>query len=130
MPRREEPRRPPLVQGIRGRGLMTTRLLVLAALVAAALALAPAAQAATFTVTDGSSDAGPGTLRQAIDDANTTPGTDTIEFATSAITVTTTLDPIVDPVTVDGGGSTVVREDPAYTGPLLSFQAGSAGSTL
>lgn len=39
----------------------------------------PAISAATFTVTT-TSDAGPGSLRQAILDANSTPGPDTIEF--------------------------------------------------
>ncbi len=45
----------------------------------AALATAPLA-AATFTVTN-TDDSGPGSLRQAIDDANATPGADTIAFA-------------------------------------------------
>jgi small-conductance mechanosensitive channel len=62
--------------------------------------------ASTFTVTN-TNDAGPGSLRQAIDDANAAPGADTIVFAIPGAGVHTitpqSLLPIVnEAVTIDG----------------------------
>lgn len=62
--------------------------------------------ATTFTVTN-VGDSGPGTLRQAIFDANANPGTDTIAFnilgaGVQTISPTTALPVIVDPVIIDG----------------------------
>jgi hypothetical protein len=67
---------------------------------------ASAAGAATFTVTN-TSDSGAGSLRQAILDANTSPGLDTIAFAipgsgVQTITPATSLPNITDPVVLDG----------------------------
>lgn len=60
--------------------------------------------AASFIVTD-LADAGPGTLRQAILDANTTPGDDTISFTTNGtITLVTELPAITDNTTITGPG--------------------------
>lgn len=75
-------------------------------LLAAVLGLALATtQAATFTVavTD---DSGPGSLRQAILDANVTPGDDTIVFTTKGtIVLSSPLPSISDNTTVTGPGA-------------------------
>lgn len=91
-------------------------LSALAALFALNLALGQATQAAglplsTFTV-DNTNDAGPGSLRQALLEANTTPGADTIEI--SALGVVTLLSPlptISDSVTVQGPGADLFAVD-------------------
>ena len=71
------------------------------------IGLAGPAGAATFTVTvDGS--IGPGTLGQAILDANASPGADTIDFApgvTGMILLTTDLPDITESLTITGPGS-------------------------
>lgn len=83
-------------------------------------AFRPTAHAATFTVTT-TADSGPGSLRQAILDANANPGPDTITFAIGATGSQQTIQPtsalpiITDPVTIDGwsqGGG-------GYAGPPL-----------
>ncbi|MEJ2861551.1 hypothetical protein [Actinomycetospora flava] len=106
----------------------TGRLIAAGALVvgvgAAAGALVPALAApgaATYTVTT-VADAGPGSLRQAITDANDSGGTDRIEFAIPGagprtIAVDSPLPEITDPVTVDG-----------YTQPGATPNTRSAGS--
>jgi uncharacterized repeat protein (TIGR01451 family) len=68
--------------------------------------LEPAAWAATYTVTT-TNDSGAGSLRQAILDANTTPGMDTIAFnigggGPQTIAPLSALPNISDPVTIDG----------------------------
>ncbi len=83
--------------------------LVLALGVAAASALgpgAPRAYAASFSVTN-TNDSGPGSLRQAILDANGSPGLDTISFnlvgsSGRTIALDSALPLITDPVTIDG----------------------------
>ncbi|MBK8990035.1 MAG: carboxypeptidase regulatory-like domain-containing protein [Chloroflexi bacterium] len=87
------------------------------------------AHATTYTVTT-TADSGPGSLRQAILDANANPGADTITFAIGApgsqqtIQPTTALPTITGPVTIDGwsqGGS-------GYTGPpLIELNGALAG---
>ena len=76
--------------------------------VAGALVLAPQAGAAmTFTVAN-TSDAGAGSLRQAVDDANNNAGADVIVFdagATGTITLTTGDISITDDVTITGLGA-------------------------
>ena len=74
-------------------------------LASAALALSPA-YAATFSVTT-TADSGKGSLRQALLDANATPGADTIAFAIPGsgeqrIALKTELPAITDVVTIDG----------------------------
>ncbi len=96
---------------------------------AAALLLTLNATAATFTVTT-VADSGPGSLRQAILDANVNPGPDTIVFALGdvgtpqTIQPTTALPTIADPVTIDGwsqGGA-------GFTGPpLIELNGALAG---
>src|SRR5690242_13711132 len=75
---------------------------------AIALSMASPAEsrAATFLVVT-TADAGPGSLRQAISDANAMAGTDTIAFVIPAvgvprITLASALPTITDPVTIDG----------------------------
>ena len=69
-------------------------------------ALAAIGTADTYTVTS-TGDSGPGTLRQAILDANAHPGADTIEFniagsGVHTISPASALPAITDPVTIDG----------------------------
>ncbi len=103
---------------------------ILVALVAALAGLtASAARAgATFTVTN-TNDSGPGSLRQAILDANASPGKDTIAFALPGpglIFPATELPVVTDPVVIDG------TTQSGYTGtPLVVLFGGldpSAGS--
>lgn len=75
--------------------------------VAVAIALVSAApvQATSFSVTT-TSDSGPGSLRQAILDANAVPGADTITFAvTGTITLGSSLPTVTDALTIDGPGA-------------------------
>jgi hypothetical protein len=82
-----------------------------AAALFAAIAIAPVLPAAQFTVTS-TADAGPGTLRQAIDDANAAPGSDVISFAIPEgdctpggiceIAVASDLPDVTDGVVIDG----------------------------
>ena len=81
-----------------------------------------------FTVTT-TADSGPGSLRQAILDANANPATDTISFAIPGTGVHTIaplspLPTIADPVAIDGA------TQPGYTGtPLIELNGTSAGAT-
>jgi hypothetical protein len=104
--------------------------------------------AATFTVTN-TSDSGAGSLRQAILDANATPGLDTIAFGipgsgVQTIAIGSNLE-VTDPVLIDGysqpGSSPntlAVGDDAAIlividggtTGPVLALEVGSGGSTV
>ena len=85
---------------------------------------------ATFTVTT-SADIGPGSLREAILEANGHPGSDTIAFAIGdpgsqhVIEPASALPVISDPVLLDGWS----QGGPAYAGsPLVEIRGGSAGS--
>ncbi|NCC36749.1 MAG: hypothetical protein EOM24_32760, partial [Chloroflexia bacterium] len=90
----------------------------------------PLLPTSTLVVTT-TADSGPGSLRQAILDANANPGADTITFAIGAsgsqqtIQPTTALPTITNPVTIDGwsqGGS-------SYTGPpLIELNGALAGN--
>jgi hypothetical protein len=82
------------------------KILALAVLLASLLAASPVHASTTFTVTN-TNDDGAGSLRQAILDANATPGTDAINFAipgtgVQTIAPATALPTITDPVTIDG----------------------------
>lgn len=75
-----------------------------------ALAAGPPAQAATFNVTT-LGDSGPGTLRQAIEDANGAAGADTVTFQaglTGTITLTSGQLEITDSLDVQGPGAAVI----------------------
>src|SRR2546426_1625985 len=76
--------------------------------------LEPTARAATFTVTN-TANTGAGSLRQAIIDANNSPGVDTIQFNITGggfqtIAPTSALTAIADPVILDG------TTQPGYSG--------------
>lgn len=82
--------------------------------------LATAIPAATFTVTT-TSDTGPGSLRQAILDANASPGQDTVGFeipgtSVNVITLSSPLPTVTDPLLIDG------TTQPGYAGtPLIEI---------
>jgi hypothetical protein len=126
------------------------------ALAASCLAAAAIAPAATFTVTN-TNDSGAGSLRQAITDANTSVGADTIDFAipgsgVQTIAPATALPPFTSPVTIEGfsqAGSSantngpglpdnsvhLIEIDGTNTGfglgtGVIAFTAGSGGSTV
>jgi hypothetical protein len=80
------------------------------AIAASALLVAGSASAATFPVSN-LNDAGPGTLRQAVADANAAAGADTIVFQaglSGTITLTSGEIPINDDLTINGPGSGVL----------------------
>ena len=83
----------------------------------------------TFTVTN-TNASGPGSLRQAILDANANPGADTINFnigsGAKTIALVSDLPTITDPVTIDG------TTQPGFAGtPLIEIQgAGFSGNGL
>jgi hypothetical protein len=85
------------------------------------------ASATTYTVTN-TADSGAGSLRQAITDANTNGGTDTIAFnipgsGVHTIDVPTALPTITSPVIIDG------TTQPGYVGsPVIELNGASAGS--
>lgn len=95
---------------------MRSKLIVATAL---AICLGSRIDAATFTVTS-NDDSGPGTLRQAIIDANATAEADTIAFALVAaptISLHSELPVITQPLTVDGTtqpGSPLVHISSSY----------------
>jgi hypothetical protein len=86
---------------------ITRRVLTLAiTAVSCAFICAAVTQASTFTVTN-TNPSGPGSLAQAIFDANANPGADTITFnipgnGVHTIAPTSSLPTITDPVTIDG----------------------------
>jgi len=92
--------------------------------------------AATFTVTNPviGINTGPGTLHQAILDANANPGRDQIVFAVAFATTDPSLPPITDAVDIDGtfeGSDADVIPSGAIEGVVLfRFSAGSSTSTL
>ena len=99
------------------------------------LTFATSLPAAVFTVVN-TDDAGAGSLRQAILDANANIGPDSIEFAITNLTTTispaSALPTITDPVTIDGytqSGAAVNTSANAFNGVLPVHLAGnSAGS--
>jgi hypothetical protein len=91
-----------------------------------------AGYANTFTVTV-SDDSGPGTLRQALTDANLLPGPHLVQFnlAGNSITVNASLPAIAVRVRLDGGGAQVLgMNNISNYQPIIHFVAGSEGSTL
>ena len=99
---------------------MVRRVGVLVLVVVAFAAAAGAARAAVLTVTS-TADSGAGTLRQAILDANASPGADTIDFDISGDGVHTIaplspLPAITDPVAIDGYSQPGAGTNTATTG--------------
>ena len=83
-----------------------------------------ASAATTFTVTN-TNNSGAGSLRQAILDANSNPGTDSITFnigsGLQTIALTSELPGITDPVVIDG------TTQPGFSGiPLIEIDATNA----
>jgi Ca2+-binding RTX toxin-like protein len=123
----------------------TMRRSVLIALITAGLALgvivAPMGGAATtFNVTN-TSDSGPGSLRQAMLDANATAGTDSIAFnipgsAPFTIQPLSQLPFVTDPVVIDGttqpgfSGSPIVEVDGSAAGSAAGFIIFAGDSTI
>lgn len=89
-----------------------------------------AAHAATYLVTS-NADSGPGTLRDAIQQANSSPGADTIYLTLTAGTSITAYSPytITDTVTIDGTDRDLTVGAGFVLGPLFDFQSGT-GSIL
>ncbi|HWC78282.1 MAG TPA: VCBS repeat-containing protein, partial [Blastocatellia bacterium] len=84
--------------------------------------------AMTFTVTN-TNDAGPGSLRQAINDSNNNPGADTITFAIGSgpqtIAPVSEMSPVLDAVTIDG------TSQPGFGGtPIITLNGGSTPSGI
>jgi len=92
------------------------------------LFLSSIGQAATYTVTS-TNNSGNGTLRRAIEDANTSGGLDSIEFSIPGsgphtILLTTKLDDITSPVVIDG------TTEPDYVDqPVIYLDGSSAGAS-
>jgi hypothetical protein len=88
--------------------------------------LLPSAQAAVTFVVTNVDDSGPGSLRQAITDANNNPGLDIITFnisgASRSIKPILTLPTITDPVVIDG------TTQPGFAGTPVVELNGSAGA--
>lgn len=84
------------------------------------------ANAASFTVTT-TADSGPGSLRQALIDANIAPGPDLISFAVSGTIVIGSLLPAVqDDVSLQGTGADQLTISGSYLYRLFDVRAGAA----
>lgn len=112
-----------------GRSSRRGRSALRVALAAVACLLAPRAssvRAATFTVVS-TNDGGPGSLRQAVIDANASPGPDTIQFSIQSgpqtISPASPLPTIDRPLTIDGttqpgfAGTPIIELDGSMAGP-------------
>ncbi len=94
----------------------------------AALAAVPAAQGATFTVTN-LNDAGAGSLRQAVTDANGAAGADIVAFqagVTGTITLTTGQLLVSDSVDIQGPGAAALTVSGNNTGRVFYLYNGAA----
>ena len=106
------------------RSLRTRARSTAAVLLLSTLACGPLA-AATFTVTN-LNDSGAGSLRQAILDANASPGADSIGFAlTGTIMLTQTLPGIAGDLTIDGGAIGALAIDGAGIARPLVIESGN-----
>lgn len=96
---------------------------------AGALAIAAPAMAATYTVTN-TSDALPGSLRDAIGLANTNPGADTINFSAAVLNSTVqiaTVLTITESLTITGLGSGSLSIARTANSDIFAFQPAAAG---
>lgn len=90
------------------------------------MSFASPARAATYTVTN-TSDSGPGSLRQAVTDANAAPGADAVAFAvTGTIPLTSGVLSVSGELTVDGPG--VASLTVSGSGASGIFQVPSSGT--
>jgi hypothetical protein len=116
----------PLVQAIRaalGSRAMTQTTTAAAGL-ALLLAVPIAASAADFTVVN-RNDSGPGSLRQAVLDANATPGPDTIRFdsrVTGTIALTSGALIVTDPLTLEGPGRDLLTLDGSAVPTIIQVE--------
>jgi hypothetical protein len=98
---------------------------LLKALIPALLTVGTVRADVVFTVSN-SADSGPGSLRQAILDANDSPGMDTIQFripgnGAHSLNLQAALPQVVDPVEIDG------TTQPGYAGmPLIELNGSNA----
>jgi hypothetical protein len=96
---------------------------------AAAVILAPPAEAAGFTVTN-LADSGAGSLRQAIDDANLAAGADTITFGvTGVIALTSGELEITDDITITGPGADQLTVDAGGNSRVFNIHPATAQDT-
>ena len=109
---------------------MRGRLIALAGLLGALVVAAPA-DAATFTVND-PGDSGPGTLRQAVADANAIAGADTIAFSAglAPIGITTAPITVTAPVAIGDAQRDVVVRRSGGSGALLEVAAAATDVTV
>ncbi len=115
----------PLVQAIRAAlGSRAMTQTTSAAGLALLLAVPMAASAADFTVAN-RNDSGPGSLRQAVLDANATPGLDTIRFdssVTGTIALTSGALIVTNPLTLDGPGRDLLTLDGSAVPSILQVE--------
>ncbi len=101
--------------------------------VVGSLVSASVAEAGTFTVTN-TNDTGTGSLRQAISDADTAGGSNTILFQSGlsgSIDLASALPNITAPLTISGPGANVLAVNGEGTGRIFNFpNALSAGSEI
>ena len=93
------------------------------------LAVSVDISAATFTVTSGG-DSGPGTLRQAILDANANPGRDRIQITVPLVSMQSPHPGLTDPVEIDGALGDGGRAEIRSVDPTFHFLTGSSTSRL
>jgi hypothetical protein len=97
-----------------------------AAVAAAATVAVSPAQGATFTVTT-PDDSGPGSLRQAILDANGSPGADTIDFGVSGIVTLTSGELLVaDTLIIAGPGAASLTISGSNASRVLKVASGAS----
>ena len=111
--------------GIGARFFVQPRVAVIAALIF----LAPLAIRANTYLVNNTGDAGPGTLRQAIADANSNPGLDTINFnipgpGPLAINLATGLPAITDTVVIDGTSELAFNPAVCAVSPCITLDGG------
>jgi hypothetical protein len=95
-----------------------------------------AVEVASPLVVTNANDAGPGSLRQCISDANINPGPDTITFDPTyfnvprTITLTTGQLQVTDPVTITGPGSTLAKVNAQGNSRVLNIYVSGVGSVV
>lgn len=105
---------------------------VTVALASVGAALAPQAEAATFTVNN-TADSGAGSLRQAIEDANGAAGADTVLFqagVTGTITLTSGRLDVSDSVTITGPGAASLAVSGNNASQVFYIWSGAAGNVI
>lgn len=110
--------------------MKTTNYLLTSVAALATMVVPYVAQAATYTVTN-LADSGAGSLRQAITDANSNPGADTIVFAaTGVITLTSGELAIADSLTIQGPGAGRLAVDGNASSRVFLISGTGTGVTI